>query len=225
MEIGDWKATPNLNKVYGEIRRLGLEKNVAELEAYGFTIVEPGKAAPLLHRPHRRKGSRGRGAPQRRRSPGNRERSRNHTPIGDLIYHMLWEDRIFEEAAHEPGRAGPDHLPARRKLHAAEHDRQHQGADRGTLTTALRQRNDSVAIPALRPGRERHLGAQRLHQGEWLPAVGARQPPALPPSHAGRGRGRSEDGAGRSAERLDDRLARQHLARRVSEGQPGYACG
>ncbi len=46
MEIGDWKATSELNQVYKKARELGLETNIAELEAFGFTIVEPGKVAP-----------------------------------------------------------------------------------------------------------------------------------------------------------------------------------
>ncbi len=43
MQIGDWSATAELNKIYGDARALGLETNIAELEAYGFTIVEPEK--------------------------------------------------------------------------------------------------------------------------------------------------------------------------------------
>ena len=40
MEIGDWTATPDLNDIYREIRALGLETNLAELEAFGFTVIE-----------------------------------------------------------------------------------------------------------------------------------------------------------------------------------------
>ena len=39
VEIGDWKATSDLNEVYREIRSLGLETNLAELEAFGFTVI------------------------------------------------------------------------------------------------------------------------------------------------------------------------------------------
>jgi hypothetical protein len=46
MEIGDWKATAELNEVYRKARELGIESNLAELEAFGFTIVEPEKVAP-----------------------------------------------------------------------------------------------------------------------------------------------------------------------------------
>jgi hypothetical protein len=43
MKIGDWKASAELNKIYCEARALGLETNLAELEAFGFTVVEPDK--------------------------------------------------------------------------------------------------------------------------------------------------------------------------------------
>lgn len=41
MQIGDWSATPLLNELYREIRDKGLETNLAELEAFGFTTI-PG---------------------------------------------------------------------------------------------------------------------------------------------------------------------------------------
>lgn len=47
MEIGAWSATPDLNVIYREIRALGLEPNLAELEAYGFTVIEGALDADL----------------------------------------------------------------------------------------------------------------------------------------------------------------------------------
>ena len=47
MEIGDWTATPDLNSLYREIRAMGLETNLAELEAFGFTTI-PGALSPEL---------------------------------------------------------------------------------------------------------------------------------------------------------------------------------
>lgn len=43
MEIGNWSASAELNSVYADIRALDLESNIAELEAFGFTVVEPAK--------------------------------------------------------------------------------------------------------------------------------------------------------------------------------------
>ena len=40
MEILDWPATRELNGIYREIRELGLETNLAELEAFGFTVID-----------------------------------------------------------------------------------------------------------------------------------------------------------------------------------------
>jgi hypothetical protein len=47
VEIGNWKATPELGSLYRQIRDLGLEQHVAELDAFGFTVLEPGHAAPV----------------------------------------------------------------------------------------------------------------------------------------------------------------------------------
>jgi hypothetical protein len=41
LEIGDWRSTRELNPVFRQIRGLGLESNLAELEAFGFTVIEP----------------------------------------------------------------------------------------------------------------------------------------------------------------------------------------
>ena len=49
MDIGNWSATPDLNTVYREIRGLGLESNLAELEAFGFTVIE-GALSPDMTR-------------------------------------------------------------------------------------------------------------------------------------------------------------------------------
>jgi ectoine hydroxylase-related dioxygenase (phytanoyl-CoA dioxygenase family) len=98
MEIGNWKATPHLNNVYREIRRLDLERNVAELDTYGFTILEPGRAAPMefvdrlvekiLEVEKQRKG----------RADGTLA----ERPVGELVYHLLFENRVFEEAVLNP---------------------------------------------------------------------------------------------------------------------------
>jgi hypothetical protein len=40
VEIGNWPATSDLNGIYREIRAFGMESNLAELEAFGFTVVE-----------------------------------------------------------------------------------------------------------------------------------------------------------------------------------------
>ena len=39
MEIGDWRATRDLNATFGQIVELGLERHALELEAFGFTVI------------------------------------------------------------------------------------------------------------------------------------------------------------------------------------------
>jgi len=43
MNIGDWKSMAGMAEIYRQARELGLETNIAELEAFGFTIVPPDK--------------------------------------------------------------------------------------------------------------------------------------------------------------------------------------
>ena len=50
MEIGDWRATSDRNDLYRGIRERGLETNVAELEAFGFTVVENAISPDLTGR-------------------------------------------------------------------------------------------------------------------------------------------------------------------------------
>ncbi|MCH7816566.1 MAG: hypothetical protein IIC60_08355 [Proteobacteria bacterium] len=40
MEIGNWSATAELNVIYQQIRDMGLETSLTELEAFGFTTIE-----------------------------------------------------------------------------------------------------------------------------------------------------------------------------------------
>ncbi|MDZ4691724.1 phytanoyl-CoA dioxygenase family protein [Terricaulis sp.] len=43
MEIGDWKSVAGMADTYKTARELGLETNIAELEAFGFTVIPPEK--------------------------------------------------------------------------------------------------------------------------------------------------------------------------------------
>jgi hypothetical protein len=49
LEIADWRSTRDLNDLYREIRALGLETRLAELEAFGFTVIEDALAPELTH--------------------------------------------------------------------------------------------------------------------------------------------------------------------------------
>jgi ectoine hydroxylase-related dioxygenase (phytanoyl-CoA dioxygenase family) len=82
---------------------LGLEANLAELDTYGLTVVEPAKVAPrefterllkcVLEIAGKRDALSGTGGEGR---PGQ------YKGVGQLLYYLLFEDRIFEEALLNP---------------------------------------------------------------------------------------------------------------------------
>jgi hypothetical protein len=102
MEIGDWTATPDLNVIYREIRALGLETNLAELEAFGFTVIEGALDAETT------KGLRGRIleiAEARLGRALDPERETEDSLKGvQLIPYLLFKDPVFKTAVlnHKP---------------------------------------------------------------------------------------------------------------------------
>ena len=46
MKIENWETAGSLGPLYQELQQLGLETNIAELEAFGYTIVPPKKIGP-----------------------------------------------------------------------------------------------------------------------------------------------------------------------------------
>src|SRR5437016_763528 len=50
MQIDSWSATPDLNDIYRSIRELGLETHLAELGAYGFTVIEDAMSPSTVAR-------------------------------------------------------------------------------------------------------------------------------------------------------------------------------
>jgi len=108
MEIGEWKTTSDLNPTYRELRRRGLEANIAELEAFGFTVVPPDKAAPAgfaerlrdvtLAEAQRAKRIEDVNRLQRQHSEGGNYQ----TSYGKLMFHMLVKHEIYQEAVIQP---------------------------------------------------------------------------------------------------------------------------
>ncbi len=103
MQIGDWKATAELNETYRKARELGIETNLAELEAFGFTIVEPGKVAPkaftdrMLEAVLRIADKEDPAATHL----GTREQ-KDKPAYGRQLFHLLEKDPIFGEAVMNP---------------------------------------------------------------------------------------------------------------------------
>jgi ectoine hydroxylase-related dioxygenase (phytanoyl-CoA dioxygenase family) len=103
MEIGDWTSLGSVAPLYRELRELGLEANIAELEVLGFTVVPPEKVGPpdfcdevreaLERTLLRRYGPTGL-APER------------WANVNDIQRFMLWEDTAFERLSWNPAGLG-----------------------------------------------------------------------------------------------------------------------
>jgi len=105
MKLGNWEATADLNPIYAEIRRLGLEQNIAEHDAFGFTIVPPEKVAPPEVSERLRKAI----------LAVHERRTGEHIDVADIetttlggkapltgSWQLLGEDPVFEEAMMNP---------------------------------------------------------------------------------------------------------------------------
>ena len=106
MEIGDWTAVPGMARRYRELRDLGLEQNVAELDTFGFTVVPPEKVAAdelvdsLLRRITEISAERNKGIKP------DFETGATHAdfvgPAGQHLFYLMASGREFEEALMHP---------------------------------------------------------------------------------------------------------------------------
>ena len=78
-----------------DIEKHGLHKEVAELETQGYTVLEPGRAAPIEFCERLRDAiiecQERRGSDQ---APGD--------GFGEILYHLVPEARVFEEVIQQP---------------------------------------------------------------------------------------------------------------------------
>jgi ectoine hydroxylase-related dioxygenase (phytanoyl-CoA dioxygenase family) len=101
MDIGDWKATRELSTVYRRARELGLESNIAELDAFGFTIVPPEKAAPPGFAQRFLERTMAVVAAEDPMLVDTFKRA-DRAAAGRQLYHLLEKDPIFIEALMSP---------------------------------------------------------------------------------------------------------------------------
>ena len=98
MKIGDWVGCEDLNRVYREIQDLGLESNLAELEAFGFTVIE-GAISPDTTR--RARDAVARSWEQRYGRKLDLENETEHHNV-EVASYLLYEDPAFEECVLAP---------------------------------------------------------------------------------------------------------------------------
>lgn len=104
MEIQNWKSMAGMAQVYAQARALGLEANLAELEAFGFTVIEPGRtgASPdfaprLLARLEEIAREEDAEAVEL-----NKHDDAAKPAFGRQLFHLLERDPLFVEAAMNP---------------------------------------------------------------------------------------------------------------------------
>ena len=103
MEIEDWKSTGSVAPLLRELRQIGLETNIVELEAFGFTVVPPDKVAPLDFCTEVREALER--TMLRRYGPDGLAEER-WANVNDIQRFMLWEDPIFEKLSYNPAGLG-----------------------------------------------------------------------------------------------------------------------
>lgn len=102
MEIGDWPASAELNQVFRKARELGLETNIAELEAFGFTVVFPDQLrAGDLHERMLQAVMRLCDEADARGSALSQPRGAN-CDYARILYALISQDPVFAEAVMHP---------------------------------------------------------------------------------------------------------------------------
>ena len=103
MEIGDWKATQGLNATFRQARELGLESSLLELEAFGFTVVPPYKAAPKAFFDRMREAVFRLAEQEDPASVDlNLQKQDERPAYGRQFFHLLVKDPVFAEALMNP---------------------------------------------------------------------------------------------------------------------------
>ncbi len=102
MEIGDWQATAELNTVVRQARELGLERNLFELEAFGFTVVPPetldaGDLPGRMFDATMRLCAEVDGGGGRMTGPGKADWEYSH-----FLHYLIGRDPVFVEAVMHP---------------------------------------------------------------------------------------------------------------------------
>jgi hypothetical protein len=104
MEIKDWSSAKDTPALYRELKELDLLENLAELEAFGYTVLSPEKVGPaeqheeakevVLRIACERKGC------------SRDELARVFSGGQELLRFVLWDDLIFEKLVLTPTALG-----------------------------------------------------------------------------------------------------------------------
>ena len=102
MEIGDWKSMAGMAEVYRHARELGLESNIAELEAFGFTVIGPEKTGVPRDFASRLLDAVLRIVREEETSAVELNKHANRPAQGRQVFHLLGRDPVFVDAMMNP---------------------------------------------------------------------------------------------------------------------------
>jgi hypothetical protein len=102
MEIGNWKSVATLGQVYRKARELGIESNIAEYEAFGFTVIEPEKTGAPKDFAKRLLDVTMSIADKEDRAAVGLNKHENRPAYGRQLFHLLAKDPIYSEAMMNP---------------------------------------------------------------------------------------------------------------------------
>jgi ectoine hydroxylase-related dioxygenase (phytanoyl-CoA dioxygenase family) len=103
MEIEAWESAGSMALLYSELRQLGLETNIAELEAFGFTVVPPEKVGPESFLVEARAALE---RTLRRRYGDAAMDAGRWDNVNDIQRFLIWEDTLYERLALNPAGLG-----------------------------------------------------------------------------------------------------------------------
>lgn len=104
MKIEDWPSAKTTPALYRELKELGLLEHLAELEAFGFTVLPPEKVGPQEQHDAARKAVL-RIACERKQC-GVEELEEVFADGQELLRFVLWDDPIFEKLVLHPAALG-----------------------------------------------------------------------------------------------------------------------
>lgn len=102
MEIGDWKSVAGMAAVYRQARELGLEANIAELEAFGFTVIEPDRSGAPPDFAPRLLDAVLRIVREEDESAVELNKHDDKPAYGRQLFHLLARDPLFVDAVMNP---------------------------------------------------------------------------------------------------------------------------
>lgn len=102
MRIGEWPAVAGMASTYRQARSLGLESNLAELEAFGFTIVEPAQLAGAGDIVDRLRSATLCVAERGANDAVELNRHANRPAVGRQLFHLLAKDAVYRDAMLHP---------------------------------------------------------------------------------------------------------------------------